>query len=207
MGISGGNRKIKSKELLDMKKGRNIQKGGQGQPSSSTNPADRTYITLPIGSSLARTDGQVLSAIRFCESTRKTTPYSTTSIASSGAVSTASSTAITSIWDTKLGKRHANTSTAFDMVALRDCIGERLYQAAYTVSKTADQRTPVDPSLPYPGFCTYAQDVRDTCPPGILPSNPSLTTTSGRSQRFAGGSRKKNSRPKAKRKTVKKSKY
>jgi hypothetical protein len=185
----GSRRKIKSKELLDMKKGVNIQKGGQGVQGPPTNPTDRTYTSV-------KTDQEVLDAIRFCEAGHYD-PALTTQFPTS---------------------RFPNTDSYYDIVQLRECIGKELFQTDYTDKKAAE-KAPTLPALLslFPtttsfGHCTTAKNTRGQCPPGkraiSARSLSSAGTSRGMGQAlWTGGSRKKNPRSKAKRNTVKKSKY
>ena len=191
MGISGGRRKIKSKELLDMRKGKNLQKGGQVVQGPPTNPEARTYIST-------KTDQEVLNAIRYCEAGH----YSSARMSEIGR-----------------SFNFPNTDSAYDMLMLRQCIGIQLfgndYSAAWS-SKSSGQKasiagitTALFPTATSFGPCTTDVNVRGTCPSGKRASSAMSTTKSigiGKPL-WTGGSRKKNLRSKAKRTTVKKRKY
>jgi len=187
MGISGGKRKIKSKDVLDMKKVKKQQIGGQGLVHTQTNPTDRTYI--PVGTTgypSGISDQAVIDAFRYCESSHRLTTPTAGRYATYGV---------------------ANTSTNYDLQQLRDCIGNQLF-GNYTSAYARASRTM--PTLPagstFPGYCTYGTDDRRACPPSALPVNPSLASISSKSVRFGGkrSSRKKNPRSSVKRATVKK---
>jgi len=213
MGIVGGKRKIKSKDVLDMKKGKNIQKGGQGVQGSYTNPTDRTYIPpstviqssasalYPLkasAASLAKTDAQVLDAIRYCEQGHYDSEQSTL---------------------LGLSTQFTNTDSKYDMIQLRDCIGKKLYGTSYT-GRTATEKgrgLSLITSLPYSAatsFCTTAQNDRGVCPSGRTAADPTSTSATGKGKGLwpgaTGGkrfSRKKNPRSSGKRATIKKQKH
>jgi len=196
----GSRRKIKSKELLDMKKGGNIQKGGGPIKGPFTNPDDRTYFptaaqirtakpALSVDESIAlsKSDGEVLDAIRKCEATHFNSARQIT------------------------GFKYANTDSRPDIGLLRKCIGEKLFTApsgvlSYKKSSALVSRPQVAVNTAGIDFanptCTTADDTRVDCP---LPKRPTNPDSPGKPLWTpGGGSRKKSSRPKAKRNTIKK---
>jgi hypothetical protein len=130
--------KQKSKDILDMRKKTN-QKGGQA--SYSTNPTSHTYSSV-------FTDQQVVDAFRYCEASHYSASAMASFFGSDGYM--------------------RDTSTADDMAALRDCLGNRLRPTQYSLAQTYTDVA----QMPYPGPCTTARNTRRPCPSGTIPPPP-----------------------------------